>query len=91
MIQSDTDCSGEIERIAASDLPDLEKLARAFDCISGLIVRQAEADIELARALEDGEELLKTQIKKDTMLHARSVFEFCYRRVVGRRPWYETA
>jgi len=91
MTEFDTDCSGEVERILASDLPDLEKLARAFDCITGFVVGHAQAEIELARALQDREEVLKTQIKKETMLYARSIFDTCYRRVTGRRPWHETA
>ncbi len=87
----DTDCSNEVERILASDLPDLDKLTQSFDCITAFVIGHAQADIELARALQDHEELLKTQIKKETMAHARSIFEHCYRRVTGRRPWHETA
>jgi hypothetical protein len=83
------DCSPDIERILASDLPDLEKVAQAFDRITAFIISHATAEIELARALQDGEELLKTQIKKETVAHARSIFEMCYLRVTGRRPWHE--
>jgi hypothetical protein len=86
----DTSCADEVERIVASDLPDLEKVTRAFECITGFVIGHAQAEIELARAMQDGEELLKTQIKKETMAHARSIFEHCYRRVTGRRPWHET-
>jgi hypothetical protein len=91
MAELDTGCSGEVDRILASDLPDLEKVAQAFDCITAFIVGYARAEIELARALQDDEQLLKIQIKKETMAHARSIFEMCYRRVTGRRPWHETA
>ncbi len=87
----DTDCYGEVERILASDLPDLEKVTQAFDCITTFVIGHAQAEIELARALQDREELLKTQIKKETMAYARSIFEHCYRRATGRRPWHETA
>jgi len=90
MAEYSTDCSGEVERILASDLSDLEKVVQAFDCITAFIISHAQAEIELARALQDREDLLKTQIKKETMLHARSIFEHCYRRVTGRRPWHET-
>ena len=71
----DTSCSDEVERILASDLPDLEKVTRAFECITGFVIGHAQAEIELARALQDREQLLKTQIKKETMAHARSIFE----------------
>jgi hypothetical protein len=91
MTELDRDCSKEVERILASDLPDLEKVAQAFDCITAFVVGHARAEIELARALQDGAQLLKTQIKKETMTHARSIFEMCYQRVTGRRPRHETA
>jgi len=91
MAELDTGCSSEVERILASDLPDLEKITQAFECITGFVVGHAQAEIELARALQDGEQMLKTQIKKETMVHARSIFESCYRRVTGRRPWHEPA
>jgi hypothetical protein len=91
MGELDTSCADEVERIVASDLPDLEKVTRAFECITGFVIGYAQAEIELARAMQDGEELLKIQIKKETMAHARSIFEHCYRRVTGRRPWHETA
>ena len=84
-------CSTEVERILASDLPDLEKLAKAFGCITGFIVGQSQVEIDLARALQDREQVLKIQIKKDSLAHARSIFETCYLRVTGRRPWNETA
>lgn len=91
MTEFATDCSREVERILASDLPDLEKVTQAFDCITGFIINHAGAEIELARALQDRQQLVATQIKKETMTHARSIFEHCYCRVTGRRPWHETA
>jgi hypothetical protein len=91
MQELDTSCASEVERILASDQPDLEKVAQAFDCITRFVVEHALAEIELARALQDREQLVKIQIKKDTMAHARSVFQTCYRRVTGRRPWHEKA
>ena len=90
MMEIDSGCSKEVERILAADLPDLEKITQAFECITGFVVGHAQAEIELARALQDREEVLKTQIKRETMTHARSIFEHCYRRVTGRRPWHET-
>ena len=91
MAEFDAGCSDEVERILASDLPDLEKVAQAFGCITGFVIGYSQTEVELARALQDREEMLKTQIKKETMVYARSIFETCYRRVTGRRPWHETA
>ncbi len=91
MTEFDTDCSHEVERILASDLSDLEKLTQAFDCITSFIIGHAGAEIALTRALQDRQQLIATQIKKETMAHARSIFEHCYCRVIGRRPWHEAA
>jgi hypothetical protein len=91
MQEPDDSCSHEVERILASDQPDLEKVTQAFDCITRFVVRHALAEMELARALQDREQLVTIQIKKETMAHARVIFETCYRRVTGRRPWHETA
>lgn len=91
MAELTNDCSAEVERILASDLSDLEKVIQSFDCITAFVVGHARAEIELARALHDDEQVLKTQIKKETMAHARSILDMCYRRVTGRRAWHETA
>lgn len=91
MTEFDTDCSREVDGILAADLPDLEKLTQAFDCITSFVIGHAGAEIELARALQDRQQLVATQIKKETMAHARAIFEHCYWRVIGRRPWHETA
>jgi hypothetical protein len=91
MTESDTNCYPEVERILAIDLPDLEKVTQAFDCITAFVLGSAQAEIDLARALQDHDQLLKVQIKRDTMVYARSIFEHCYRRTTGRRPWHETA
>jgi len=77
----DNSCAADVDRILASGAPDLEKLAQAFDCITAFIVRHAEREAALNRALQDREALVKTQIKMETMRHARAVFEECYRRV----------
>jgi hypothetical protein len=91
MTELDTNCSDEVERILASDLPDLEKVTQAFDCITTFVVGHVQAEIELARALQDREQLVITKVKKEMMAHARSIFEHCYRRTTGRRPWHGTA
>jgi hypothetical protein len=87
MTVQDTSRSEEVEAILKSDLPDLEKLALAFDCITSFIVAHAEGEIELARAMHDRDQRIKVQIKMETMKHARSIFDHCYLRITGRRPW----
>ena len=91
MIELSNDCGPEVERILASDLSELEKVTQAFDCITRFIISHAQAEIELAQAVQDREQMIKTQIKKDTIAHARSILEQCYCRATGRRPWHENA
>jgi hypothetical protein len=79
----------EFDRIIASALPDLEKLAQAFDWVTARVVAHAHQDIELAQAMQDQESVVKHQIKMETLKYARSVFNDCYRRVSGRRAWDE--
>ncbi|MCL5997471.1 MAG: hypothetical protein M1546_15650 [Chloroflexi bacterium] len=83
----DMSCAQEIDRIIASDGPDLEKLAQAFDCITTFMINNAAREVELSRVMQDREAVVKTQIKMETIKHARSIFEQCYRRITGRRPW----
>ncbi|HNS52064.1 MAG TPA: hypothetical protein PKO09_12885 [Anaerolineae bacterium] len=89
MTQEEMGCSEELERIFASDVPDLEKVALSFGCITAFIVKYAKAETDLARASGDREQMVKVQIKKDSIAHARAVFATCYLHVAGRRPWDE--
>lgn len=77
----------EMDRIFGSDLPELEKVRQAFDRITGFIVRSAQNEVELARAMQDGEGVVKTQIKMSTMEHARDILNACYLRATGRKAW----
>jgi len=79
----------EYNTIFEMDLPDIEKLARAFEWVTGRYVGHAQQEIELIRALGDQESLVKEQIKLGVMKHARSIFYDCYRRVTGRKVWDE--
>jgi hypothetical protein len=76
----------EFEQIMTSDLPEIDKLARAYL----LILRQHQAfsqnEIELRKALQDDQALLKEQIKAGTLKYSSEIFAFCYYRVTGRKP-----
>ena len=87
MEDPNTGCTEELDRILASDAPDLDKLARAFGCITAFTVGVAEREIDLYRAMHDRDAIVKTQIKMETMKHARSIFEHCYLRITGKRAW----
>ncbi len=79
----------EIKRIAASELPEVEKLALAFRWVTDRIVEDSQRELELLRALGDPQAVLKEQIKLSTILHARSIFAQCHLMVTGRKAWDE--
>lgn len=79
----------ELDAIFGSDSPDMEKMAKAFGGLTAFIVEEARSRIELAKAMHDGDETIKQQVKMETMKHARKIFQTCHRRVTGRWAWDE--
>lgn len=79
----------EIRSLAAANLPDTEKLVRAFAALTERFVDSARGQVELAQALGDRDEKIKQQIKLETMEHARSIFQLCHRGITGRPAWDE--
>lgn len=79
----------EIDDIIAADLPDVEKLAQAFDFYSRRYVTDIRHEGELARAMGDEEAYIKDQIRSGVMRMARDMFAACYRRVTGKGAWDE--
>jgi hypothetical protein len=59
--------------------------------ITGVVLVQAEREIESARAMGDASEVVKQQIKRETMKAARQIRQGCHRRVAGKRGWDEPA
>ena len=80
-----------IEEILAADLPEATKVARAFEAITRIVLTHAEREIELARAMGDANEVIKQQIKRETMKAARGILQGCHQRVTGKRGWDEPA
>jgi uncharacterized coiled-coil protein SlyX len=68
-----------LNKFMAADLPEVEKLQQSFRYLTGKLVEQGDAEIELLRALGDKESLVKEQIKVSTLRHAQSVFDYCCR------------
>jgi hypothetical protein len=79
----------EIQEIARQDLPEIERLAKAFDLLTSRYIEQAQNESELMRALGDEENLIKERIKSGVMESARSIFLECYRVITGRSAWHE--
>lgn len=81
--------ASKLTEIVEADLPDIEKLAKAFGWITSGYVERGEDEIELARAMGDQEAVIREQIKLEMMKHARSIFQDVYRRVTRRSAWDE--
>lgn len=79
----------ELNEIFESDLPEVEKLAQAFDRITSRYIECAQQEIELTRAMQDKQALVKEQIKLGMLEHVRGMFHDCYKRVTGRKAWDE--
>lgn len=79
----------EIQEIAERDLPDIEKLAQAFNLLTRRYVEHAQNEIELHRAMGDEESMIKERIKSGVMESARGIFQDCYRVIAGRSAWDE--
>ncbi len=81
------DYAAALSAIKQADLTDADRLARAFDVVTRRILSLYEQDVELARALQDAELLVKNQIKLEMLKTSRQVFEQCYRFMLGGSPW----
>jgi hypothetical protein len=79
----------EIDEIGQNDLPDIEKLRQMFGDITDRIIEQSAQQIELLRAMNDREALVKEQIKFNTVKTVRGVFGHCYLRITHRKAWDE--
>jgi hypothetical protein len=77
----------ELKAILEQEIPEVEKLAQAFDWITSRIVEHGRLEVELARVMQDRESLVKEQIKLSVMEHARQIFQQCHVMVTGRRAW----
>ncbi|HEX3052324.1 MAG TPA: hypothetical protein VHP83_16810 [Aggregatilineaceae bacterium] len=76
-----------LNAIKDADLPAANKIARAFDLITTQTLTHFDHDIDLSRALHDQDKLIQDQIKRDTLAHAREIFNFCYRFMLGGDAW----
>lgn len=75
----------QLEEIIATDMPEIDKLSKAFDFLIAEQVKIARREIELLRAVDDKEALVKEQIKANTMEYALRIFGHCYFKTTGRK------
>ena len=88
-MENDQDIFDWIREIQHSDQPEIDKLKALFGHITTQIIEYAEKEIELARAIQDREALVKHQVKMETMKTARRIFGRGYQIATGRKAWDE--
>jgi len=88
-ISPESDWTTVFNQIKGSELPEAEKIARAFEWITDRYLEHNAHEIELLRAMGDQESLVKEQIKQNMMKHTRTIFRDCYQFMTGRRAWDE--
>jgi hypothetical protein len=79
----------ELEAIYRSDLPEIEKIAQAFDHLSKFYLGEFENEIELLKAMNDEENLIKARIKYGMTDLTRGWFRDIYKSVTGEKAWDE--
>ena len=79
----------EYMEIFESDLSEADKIAKAFHHVIGTITTHSNNQIELLKAMNDRETLIKEQIKLSTIQHAKSIFDMAYQQATGKRSWDE--
>ena len=79
----------EYNEIFETDLSEADKIAKAFHMVVNTIITHSNNQIELLKAMNDRETLIKEQIKLSTIQHAASIFDMAYQRATGKRSWDE--
>ena len=85
-IQTDPKHAQVYDSIMQNDaFTEVEKLKKMFDYVTTRFIEHSRREVELLRAMGDGETVIKEHIKLGVMDAARGMFEFCYRRVTDDR------
>jgi hypothetical protein len=66
---------------------EIEQLAEAFGTGTAKFLADMERKVELARAMQDREMLIKEQIKIEVVKSMRQIFEANYKRITGSSAW----
>ena len=77
----------EYDEIFASNLSEADKIAKGFHHVINTVITHSQNEIELLKAMNDRENLIKEQIKLSTIQHAKGIFDMAYQRATGKRSW----
>lgn len=75
----------EYDAIFETDLSEADKIAKAFHHIINTVITHTNNEIELLKAMNDRETLIKEQIKLSTIQHAKGIFNMAYFKATGKR------
>jgi hypothetical protein len=70
-------------------MTELEAVAARFDHLTKHVLQGFERRLELARAENDSQAVIKEQIKIEVLNAARGMYAGCHNLVTKRRPWQE--
>ncbi len=87
MRENSQEFSDWVREIRRSDQPEIDKLKEYFGQITSKIVEYARQEIELAGAMQDRNEVIKQQVKMETIKTAREIFAEGYQVATARRAW----
>ncbi len=79
------DLSPQIEAIMSADLPEIERLSKAYVFILSQHIEIAKREVELLKAVGDQEGIIKEQIKASTMAYTLDMFRQLHLRATGRK------
>ena len=88
-MEENQDFSAWLREMQRSEQPEIDKLREFFGRVTGQIVEYAEKEVELAKAMQDHDAVVKVQIKLESFKTARAIFARGYQVATGRKAWNE--
>jgi hypothetical protein len=85
----DLDTMNRYMTVMGSDLAEIDKLKEAYKLVSDFYIIHGEREIELHRAMNDRENMIKQQIKVSAIRHMQEVFDAAYQKATGQKVTYE--
>jgi hypothetical protein len=77
----------QLDAVYASDVSELEKLSRSFELVTANYLAEYAREIEMNRAIQDEDRLLKARIQHGMIESARGMFAHCYLKSTGKPAW----